>query len=369
MSVLSQDRPRERPPMLATDRTTLAQFLVEECRGRAGDDSELLGLLLDVAQACKTISKMTAMGSLAGVHGYNGDVNPQGENQARLDLMSNQAFVRATERTGHAAGLASEEMEEVLGFPESYARGTLLLVFDPLDGSSNIDINGTVGSIFSILPMPRPGEAPQTADFLQSGRQQVAAGYALYGPSTMFVLTIGSGVHGFTLDPLLGDFILTHPSMTVIPESGEFAINSSNSRFWEPPIRAYVDELLAGRSGPRSKDYNMRWIAALVADVHRILLRGGIYLYPRDTKTPDLAGRLRLLYEAAPVAFLMEQAGGRCTTGTRTMLDLVPGSLHERVPLIFGSAVEVERIETLYREPQRREFATPLFNQRGLFRD
>ncbi|GEO80934.1 class 1 fructose-bisphosphatase [Pararhodospirillum oryzae] len=355
--------------MLATDRTTLAQFLVEETQSRPGDPSTLVGLLLDVAQACKIIAKLIAMGQLAGVHGYNGETNVQGETQARLDLLSNQAFIRATERTGHVAGLASEEMEEIYNLTRPHGRGNLLLTFDPLDGSSNIDTNGTVGSIFSILPFEGGEREPETQDFLRPGRDQVAAGYALYGPSTMFVLTIGAGVHGFTLDPLLGDFVLTHPGMTVAPATAEFAINASNRRFWEPPIHLYVNELLAGATGVRGKDYNMRWIAALVADCHRILLRGGIYLYPRDTKPPVKAGRLRLLYEGAPIAMLMQQAGGRCITGLDEVLDIQPTALHQRVPLIFGSSDEVDRVEALHRHPDTVESITPLFGQRGLFRD
>ncbi|CCG06874.1 class 1 fructose-bisphosphatase [Pararhodospirillum photometricum] len=353
--------------MLAIDRTTLAQFLVEE--GLSGEAPALVGLILDVAQACKTIAKLIAMGQLAGIHGYNGDINVQGETQARLDLLSNEAFLRATERTGHASALASEEMEEIHRLTNGRARGPFLLVFDPLDGSSNIDTNGTVGSIFSIVPYSGQGREPETLDFLCSGRDQVVAGYALYGPATMFVLTVGKGVHGFTLDPLLGDFVLTHPHLRVAPVTAEFAINASNRRFWEPPIHAYVNELLAGATGPRGKDYNMRWIAALVADCHRILLRGGIYLYPRDTKTPVRPGRLRLLYEGAPIAMIMDQAGGRCITGTENVLDLTATELHQRVPLIFGSREEVDRVEALHQEHTLKAIETPLFQRRGLFRD
>ncbi|MBE1236754.1 class 1 fructose-bisphosphatase [Phaeovibrio sulfidiphilus] len=353
--------------MHTTDRTTLAQFLIEETRDSPPEWADLVGLLLDVAQACKVIARLTALGQLGNVHGYTGDVNPQGETQARLDQLSHNAFVRACELTGHVAGLASEEEEEVIPVRHPRSRGSFLLAFDPLDGSSNIDTNGTVGSLFSILPYDGNGRDAVEADFMRPGREQVAAGYALYGPSTMFVLSIGNGVHGFTLDPLFGDFILTHPNMRVPDQTNTFAINASNHRFWELPVRAYVDELLAGRTGPRARDYNMRWIAALVADCHRILLQGGIYLYPRDARDPSRAGRLRLLYEAAPIAFLMEQAGGRCIAGETEILDVVPETLHQRIPLFFGSREEVDRVEALHRSgPPGQE--NPLFHSRSLFR-
>lgn len=354
--------------MLATDRTTLPQFLAQEYRDTTTDWPDLFGLILDVAQACKTISRLTALGKLAGAHGYNGEVNPQGEDQAVLDLLSHQAFVGACELTGHVAALASEESEDIVCIRHPKGCSNLLLSFDPLDGSSNISTNGTVGTLFSILPFEAKDRDPQESDFYQPGRRQIAAGYALYGPSTMFVLTLGRGVYGFTLEPVFGDFVLTHPNMRVPAQTSSFAINASNNRFWEPPVRAYVDELLAGRTGPRGKDYNMRWIAALVADCHRILLQGGIYLYPRDGKDPAMAGRLRLLYEGSPVAMLMEQAGGRCITGTEEVLDVVPETLHQRLPLIFGSLDEVNRVEALHKmDFQSPE--TPLFHARSLFRN
>jgi len=256
--------------------------------------------------------------------------------------------------------------------PPAYPRGKYLLVFDPLDGSSNIDVNVSVGSIFSILRAPQEaaesGRDVVEADFLQPGASQVAAGYALYGPTTMFVLTVGDGVVAFTLDPNLGEFVLTHPAIRVPEETGEFAINSSNSRFWEPPVKRYVDECLAGRSGPRGKDFNMRWIASMVAEAHRILMRGGVFLYPRDNKDPARAGRLRLLYEANPIGMLMEQAGGRASTGRQPVLGVNPTQLHQRIGLVFGSKSEVERIERYHREPESRDSGTPLFAERSLFR-
>jgi fructose-1,6-bisphosphatase I/sedoheptulose-1,7-bisphosphatase len=277
------------------------------------------------------------------------------------------------EWNGHLAGMASEEMEEPRQVPAEYPRGSYLLVFDPLDGSSNIDVNVSVGSIFSILRAPQEvidsGRDVTAADFLQPGATQVAAGYAIYGPTTMLVLTVGNGVAGFTLNPNLGEFVLTHPKVQVPVETQEFAINTSNSRFWEPPVKRYVDECLAGRTGPRGKDFNMRWIASLVAEAHRILMRGGVFLYPRDTKDPSRQGRLRLLYEANPIGMLMEQAGGYASTGRQRVLGVQPTSLHQRIGLVFGSRQEVERIERYHHEPATRDHGSPLFAVRSLFRD
>ncbi len=347
--------------------TTLAQYLIEECRGRGSVETGLVALLLDVAQACKTISCAVGMGALGGVLGKIDAVNVQGETQARLDVLSDGIFRQRTEFGGHVAGVASEEQEEPCAVPDHYPRGDYLLLYDPLDGSSNIDVNVSVGSIFSVLRSPRPGEAPALADFLQPGNRQVAAGYAVYGPSTMLVLTLGNGVAAFTLDRVLGDFMLTHPRLAIPEATVEFAINASNRRFWEPPVARYVNECVAGHAGPRGKDFNTRWIASLVADVHRILIRGGVYLYPRDSRKAVRAGRLRLLYEANPVAFVVEQAGGLATTGTQRILDVQPQELHQRIPLIVGSREEVERIERYHHEPEAAPLDAPLFNARSLF--
>jgi fructose-1,6-bisphosphatase I/sedoheptulose-1,7-bisphosphatase len=265
--------------------------------------------------------------------------------------------------------MASEEMDLPYQIPGEYPRGKYLLVFDPLDGSSNIDVNVSVGSIFSILRGPDTGADVTEADFLQPGMKQVAAGYALYGPTTMLVLTVGDGVNGFTLDPNLGEFMLTHPKMQIPQDTQEFAINASNSRFWEAPVKRYVDECLAGKTGPRAKDFNMRWIASMVAEAHRILMRGGVFLYPRDTKDASKPGRLRLLYEANPIGLIMEQAGGRASTGEKPMLQVQPTALHQRIGLVFGSKNEVERIERYHAEPATKESINPLFAERSLFRD
>jgi fructose-1,6-bisphosphatase len=270
---------------------------------------------------------------------------------------------------GYLAGMVSEEMEGPYRIPAQYPRGRYLLVFDPLDGSSNLDVNVAVGTIFSVLRAPEGVADPTPEDFLQPGSRQVCAGYALYGPAAMIVITLGTGVHGFTLDPEIGAFILTHPNLAIAEETQEFAINASNQRFWEPPVRRYVEECIAGRSGVRGKDFNMRWIASLVAEVHRILMRGGLFMYPKDTRDPGRPGRLRLLYEASPMAMLIEQAGGRATTGRARLLDIAPDALHQRVPVILGSALEVERIVRYHEEYDRGEvaFSSPLFNERSLF--
>jgi fructose-1,6-bisphosphatase I / sedoheptulose-1,7-bisphosphatase len=348
-------------------RTSLDRFLIEE-RRHSGTNPELEALIADLAKACKSIAAQVACGTLGNAIGSTGTNNVQGEAQQKLDIVANDIFLRANESSGHLAGMASEEMETPFPIPLAFPRGQYLLVFDPIDGSSNIDVNVSVGSIFSILHSLIPGGDAAASDFLQPGAQQVCAGYAIYGPSTMLVITIGTGVHGFTLDPQLGEFILTHPALRVPVAASEFAINASNSRFWEPAIKRYVAECLAGNTGPRQKDFNMRWIASLVAEAHRILMRGGVFLYPRDTKEPPKPGRLRLLYEANPVALIVEQAGGCASTGRERILDIVPSDLHQRVPFIFGAREEVEIVETYHREQSAGDYDAPLFGSRGLFR-
>ena len=356
---------------------TLTQYLIEERRRFPDASGDFNALILDVAMACKAIAKSVAYGALADLYGNHaadagGSINVQGETQKKLDVVSNELFIRMNEWGGHLAGMASEEMDGPYAIPAQHPRGKYLLVFDPLDGSSNIDVNVSVGSIFSVLRAPDAtahGGALTENDFLQPGTRQVAAGYALYGPTTMLVLSVGNGVVGFTLDPVMGEFMLTHPELRVPEDTQEFAINASNSRFWEAPVKRYVDECLAGKTGPRGKDFNMRWIASMVAEAHRILMRGGVFMYPRDTKDPSKPGRLRLLYEANPVGFIMEQAGGRASTGRAPMLTVQPTSLHQRIGLVFGSKNEVERIERYHTEPARQASFAPLFAERSLFRD
>ena len=361
--------------MPLSKRQTLTQYLIEQRRRFPQASGELNALILDVSIACKAIARAVSFGELAESTAGNagGDVNVQGEVQKKLDVVSNQMFIATAEWSGHLAGMASEEMDDPYQIPASYSRGKYLLVFDPLDGSSNIDVNVSVGSIFSILRAPQDvidsGRDVTEADFLQAGATQVAAGYALYGPVTMLVLSVGSGVVGFTLDPNLGEFKVTHPKIQVPADTHEFAINTSNSRFWEPPIKRYVDECLAGKTGPRGKDFNTRWIASMVAEAHRILMRGGVFMYPRDLKDPSKPGRLRLLYEANPVGFLLEQAGGRASTGRQPVLGVKPTSLHQRIGLVFGSKNEVDRIERYHHEPAPRDIEAPLFAARSLFRD
>ena len=345
-------------------RTTLAQFLIESRVDAVDHRGDLEALLADIALACKTIAVRVALGALGTASGYgrvDGGTEPDeapeplahnvhGEAQQPLDLQSNDIFLGATEWGGHLAGMVSEEMAEPYEMPAQFPRGKYLLLFDPLDGSSNIDVNLTVGSIFSILRAPVPGQDATLVDFLQHGAAQVCAGYALYGPSTMLVLTLGRGTHAFTLNPEVGEWILTHPDVRIPESTREFAINASNARFWEPPVARYVEECLAGRTGPRGVDFNMRWIASLVAEAHRILMRGGVFMYPRDTKDPAKPGRLRLLYEINPVSMLIEQAGGMASTGHHRAMDVVPTTLHQRVGFVFGSRDEVARIEQYHRE-------------------
>lgn len=352
-------------------RTNVNKFLVEEQRRNPALAGDFSMLISDVVRSCKAISQGVSRGALAGVLGEAGAENVQGEAQKVLDVLANEAFIHHCEWGGHLAALASEEMEEIYPIPAEHPHGKYLLVFDPLDGSSNIDVNLSVGSIFSVLRCPEGVTTPSEADFLQPGSQQVAAGYALYGPSTMLVLSVGNGTHGFTLDREIGEFLLTHPNLKVAPETHEFAINASNERFWEPPIQRYVQECLAGKTGDRGKDFNMRWVASMVAEVHRILMRGGVFMYPRDTKDMSKPGRLRLMYEANPMAMIIEQAGGLASTGRERIRDLQPSSLHQRVPVILGSRSEVERIERYHVEHENgtdKAYSSPLFGTRSLFR-
>jgi fructose-1,6-bisphosphatase I/sedoheptulose-1,7-bisphosphatase len=357
--------------------TTLTRFLIEEQRRlnvAAGGipAGSVTALVNDVRLACKRIAALIGKGQLANASGPADDINVQGEGCVRgqidLDVMANDIFVRTNEWGGQLAGMLSEERAEPYTIPMEFPRGKYLLLFDPLDGSSNIDVNVSVGSIFSVLRCPEGVGEPTENDFLQPGAAQVCAGYAIYGPATMLVLTTGCGVNGFTLDREIGEFILTHPDLRIPEETNEFAINASNSRYWEPAIKRYVNECLAGKSGPRARDFNMRWIASLVAETHRILMRGGVFMYPRDRKDLTRPGRLRLLYEANPIGFLIEQAGGRASTGHCPLLDIVPEGVHQRISLVFGAREEVERIERYHRDHNEFEFDAPLFGTRGLFK-
>jgi len=349
-------------------RRTLTEFLIGEQRKLAHASGGFTALVHDIRLACKLIAHRVGKGALADAYGRAGTQNVQGEEQTRLDVFANETFLRTTEWGGYLAGMVSEELEHPHRIPPDYPRGRYLLAFDPLDGSSNIDVNAPVGSIFSVLRAPDGVVDAQAGDFLQPGTQQVCAGYAIYGPTTMLVLTLGHGVHGFTLDRELGEFIHTHPGLRVPEDTGEFAINASNARFWEPAVKRYVDECLAGKSGARGKDFNMRWIASLVAEAHRILMRGGVFMYPRDNRDMSRPGRLRLLYEANPIGFLIEQAGGRASTGYAPVLSVQPESVHQRIGFVFGAKNEVERIERYHRDFNDGGYDAPLFGARGLFR-
>ncbi|MBS0317789.1 MAG: class 1 fructose-bisphosphatase [Proteobacteria bacterium] len=329
-------------------RISLTRYLVEQQRIDGLIPGQLRLLLEVVARACKGISQAVNKGALGGVLGSAGTENVQGEVQKKLDIIANEVLIEANEWGGHLAAMASEEMAGIHPVPNRYPQGEYLLLFDPLDGSSNIDVNVSIGTIFSVLKKPAGLAGVTEADFLQPGHAQVAAGYCVYGPQTTLVLTVGDGVAMFTLDREQGSFVLTQQNVRIPEDTREFAINMSNMRHWDAPVRRYIDECLAGKEGPRAKDFNMRWIASMVADVHRILTRGGIFMYPWDKREPDKPGKLRLMYEANPMSWIVEQAGGAATNGHQRILDVVPTGLHERVSVILGSKNEVERVTSYH---------------------
>ena len=350
---------------------TITEFFSDERNTGLPLDADLIVLLDHLQNACKSIGSIASQGGLHVSSGRGIGINVQGEEQKLLDVMANDILIGSCEESGQLCGIASEEMEDFYRIPSWFPRGHYLLLCDPLDGSSNIDVNVTIGSIFSILRAPDAGRDPMVDDFLQPGSEQIMAGYALYGPASMMVMTFGRGVHGFTLNRELSAFVLTHRDLHIPEAACEFAINASNERFWEAPVRRYVEECVLGKTGPRGADFNMRWIASLVAEVHRVLIRGGVYMYPRDSKDPKKAGRLRLMYEANPMAMVVEQAGGAASTGRQRILDVEPESLHQRIPLILGSKAEVERIIRYHKAFDRGDdvaLKTPLFNDRSLFR-
>ena len=330
---------------------SLTRYLVEQQRVDGSIPSQLRLLLEVVARACKSISHAVNKGALGGVLGAseNQNENVQGEIQKKLDIIANEVLIEANEWGGHLAAMASEEMEDIYVVPNRYPQGEYLLLFDPLDGSSNIDVNVSIGTIFSVLRKPE-GPAVTKDDFLQAGSQQVAAGYCVYGPQTTLVLTVGRGVAMFTLDREQGSFVLTQEHVTIPADTQEFAINMSNMRHWDAPTRRYIDECLHGAEGPRGKNFNLRWIASMVADVHRILTRGGVFMYPWDQREPHKPGKLRLMYEANPMSWLIEQAGGASTNGKQRILDITPEQLHQRVSVVLGSKNEVERATRYYAE-------------------
>ena len=331
-------------------RISLTQYLVEQQREHGHIPAELRLLIEVVARACKTIAISVNKGALGEVLGSAHTENVQGEVQKKPDIISNEVLIEANEWGGHLAAMASEEMDSIHVVPNRYPQGEYLLLFDPLDGSSNIDVNVSIGTIFSVLRKVGHHRGVSEQDFLQAGRAQAAAGYCVYGPQTMLVLTVGEGVAMFTLDREMGSWVLTADQVQLPADTKEFAVNMSNMRHWAPPMKRYIDECLAGKEGPRGKDFNMRWVASMVADVHRILTRGGVFIYPWDKREPDKPGKLRLLYEANPMSFLIEQAGGMATNGSQRILDIVPTKLHERVSVMLGSKNEVERVTDYHRE-------------------
>ena len=331
-------------------RVSLTQYLVEQQRQHGHIPAQLRLLIEVVARACKRISISVNKGALGEVLGSAETENVQGEVQKKLDIIANEVLIEANEWGGHLAAMASEEMEGIYAVPNRFPQGEYMLLFDPLDGSSNIDVNVSIGTIFSVLKKPDGVGEVTEAEFLQPGRQQAAAGYCVYGPQTTLVLTVGDGVAMFTLDREQGSWVLTQDGVTIPEDTKEFAVNMSNMRHWAPPMKRYIDECLAGKDGPRGKDFNMRWIASMVADVHRILSRGGVFMYPWDRREPEKAGKLRLMYEANPMAFIVEQAGGAATNGRTPILDLQPTRLHERVSVMLGSKNEVARVTAYHHE-------------------
>jgi fructose-1,6-bisphosphatase I len=331
-------------------RISLTRYLVEQQREHGHIPSQLRLLIEIVARACKSIAISVNKGALGEVLGTNDTENVQGEVQKKLDVISNEVLIEANEWGGHLAAMASEEMDSIHVVPNRYPQGEYLLLFDPLDGSSNIDVNVSIGTIFSVLRKVGHHRGVSEEDFLQPGRAQAAAGYCVYGPQTTLVLTVGEGVAMFTLDRETGSWVLTEDQVQIPPDTKEFAINMSNMRHWDAPVSRYIDECLAGKEGPRGKDFNMRWVASMVADVHRILTRGGVFLYPWDKREPEKPGKLRLMYEANPMAFLVEQAGGAATNGQQRIMDIAPTKLHERVSVMLGSKNEVERVTRYHQD-------------------
>jgi fructose-1,6-bisphosphatase I len=331
-------------------KTTLTQFLIQEQQAGHNIDNDLRGLLQNVMSACRQIHAAVNNGALFGLLGSAESENVQGETQKKLDIKSNEWFINYTEWAGQLAGMASEEEDDVYQIPTEYPKGKYLMYFDPLDGSSNIDVNITVGSIFSIVECPEGVSNPVKKDYLRPGTEQVCAGFVLYGPSTMLIMTAGNGVNGFTMEPTTGEFILTHENITIPTDTAEFAINMSNQRFWEEPVQKYVDECMKGTSGNREKNFNMRWVASMVGEVYRILTRGGIFMYPKDNKDPSKPGKLRLMYEANPMSFIVEQAGGVSSTGRERIMEVSPEDIHQRVPVILGSKNEVERVVSYHKD-------------------
>ena len=347
-------------------RTTFSKFIIETVRRRPDGDMELTALLNDVMTACKLIAVAVSHGAGETAIGMR-----SGSPVEPPETVANQIMLSLCEFGGQLCGMASRALDAPYAIPAELPRGRYLLVFDPLDGASNIDVNMPVSTIFSVLRAPDGCTDPQPADFLRPGTEQVAAGYALYGPVSSLVITLGDGVHGFTLNREIGAYTLTHPRMSIPDDTREFAIDASNARFWEPAVRRYIEECVEGLSGPRGEDFAMRWIASMGAELHRILLRGGMFLSPRDSRDESQSGRVSLVFQANPLAMIVEQAGGCASTGRGRVLDITPDHMHRRVPLILGARREVARVEehhATYDRGEPLEFKSPLFQTRSLFR-
>lgn len=326
-----------------TQNMPISEFLTQHLQGEHSD--VLTAILSDIALAVKQIAIAIDAGAIAGNMGSLATVNVQGEVQKTLDVLTNDIFVEAIQKSGYIAGMVSEEEIDPIQMAQTHSQEkSYLIAVDPLDGSSNVNVNVSVGTVFSILKTKN--SQPELMDFLQAGTEQICAGYALYGTSTMLVFTTGNGVDGFTLDKKTNAFLLTHPQMKIPQSTTEFAINMSNYRFWQEPIQRYIDECLQGTESERDKDFNMRWVASMVAEVHRILVRGGVFMYPSDAKAK--MGRLRLMYEANPMSFIVEQAGGGSTTGLQRVLEVSPTGIHQRVPIMLGSKNEIDRIASYH---------------------
>jgi fructose-1,6-bisphosphatase I len=327
---------------------TLRQFLLNDYRTE-GLEKDLVFLLEDIATACRIISNHVRDGAFQETLGVAGSTNIQGEDQKQLDVIANDEFVEHCSNCSRVAALVSEEVDEVYWLKDKPVAGDYIVYFDPLDGSSNLGVNLSVGSIFSIVQIKDAIDASDDASVLIKGAEQICAGYAIYGPSSALVITTGHGVNGFTHQQGTGEFRLTYPDMTIPATTKEFAINASRYRLWDAPIRAYFDECIAGAEGSRGENSNMRWTASMVADIHRILVRGGVFLYPEDEGNRATGGKLRLMYEANPMGMLVEQAGGAASTGTQRIMDIQPTSHHQRVPVIMGSKDEVARIDAFHK--------------------
>ncbi len=351
---------------------TFSSFLNRQLSNRP-DAEAIIEILTDIEQAIKEISAIVAKGALSECSGCADSKNSQGEKQTKLDIFANHVILDQCGANKHLFGMVSEEIEQPYKLADEHPEGNYILFFDPLDGSSNIDVNVSVGTIFSLFKYSKKtthGKLLANHDFLLRGCDQIAAGYAIYGPSTMLILTVGNGTHGFTLGPETDEFISTHLNLVIPEDTSEFAINASNERFWEPAVNQYINECKQGSTGPRGRDFNMRWIASMVAEIHRILMRGGIFMYPADSRTPGIKGRLRLMYEANPMAMLIENAGGAASTGYESILKIKPDDVHERVPVILGSKNEVERITNYHNNSYVSDdmrYQSPLFSERGLF--